>query len=297
MLDNFTSNQFKLKFDGQLNQIDANTLINSLIHMTNVIQEINIELHSGKKIEIKIKALERGSFLVHVELIETLVDHITNIFTKENIETVSYIVLTLVGLLQLKKHLRGKKEKSIKKDGDFVSIENNEGNIITVKELTYHIYSSNSTVNDAISQNFETINSDPNIAAFEVTDVEEKPLIRIEKDEFESISIKSEIIEDNVRTIVENASLNIIKLSFEDKYKWEFYYKGNKISAKVNDVEFNDLIDKGKSFAKGDKLEVELQVIQIFESSVNTFINKGYMINKVLKHIPRGEQQMFKFEE
>jgi len=118
MNGNLYSNQFKLKFDGQLHQIDANILINSLIHTTSVIQEINNELNSGKKIETKIKALERGSFLVHLEIIESFAEQFSNIFTRENIETASYIVLTLVGLLQIKKLLKGKKEKSIQKDGD-----------------------------------------------------------------------------------------------------------------------------------------------------------------------------------
>ncbi|PIP78204.1 MAG: hypothetical protein COW85_04995 [Ignavibacteria bacterium CG22_combo_CG10-13_8_21_14_all_37_15] len=297
MNGNLYSNQFKLKFDGQLHQIDANILINSLIHTTSVIQEINNELNSGKKIETKIKALERGSFLVHLEIIESFAEQFSNIFTRENIETASYIVLTLVGLLQIKKLLKGKKEKSIQKDGDSVSIENMQGDVITVKELTFNIYTHNTIVNDALSQNFETINSDPSIIGFEITDCDENPLVRIEKEDFEDLSIKSEIVEDNVRIITEGASLNIIKLSFDDKYKWEFYYKGNKISAKICDNEFNDLIDLGKSFAKGDRLEVELQLTQIFEQAVNTYINKSYQVNKVTRHIPRGEQQTLRFEE
>ncbi|MBK6626115.1 MAG: transposase [Flavobacteriales bacterium] len=69
-----TGSDFKIKFDGQQHQVDANVLISSLIHTTAVVQEVNRSLNSGKKIEIKVKALEPGSFLVHIELVEKAVD-------------------------------------------------------------------------------------------------------------------------------------------------------------------------------------------------------------------------------
>ena len=34
-------NGFKIRYDGQYHQIDANVFINSLLHITTVIQEIN----------------------------------------------------------------------------------------------------------------------------------------------------------------------------------------------------------------------------------------------------------------
>lgn len=45
-------NDFKIKFDGQQPQVDANTLVSSLIHTTSVVQEVNRFLNSGKKIEL-----------------------------------------------------------------------------------------------------------------------------------------------------------------------------------------------------------------------------------------------------
>ena len=77
---------FKIRFDGEQNQIDANTLINSLIHTTSIIQELNRNLESGKKIDVKIKALEKGSFLVHIDIIETSLQSLKTLLTKENIE-------------------------------------------------------------------------------------------------------------------------------------------------------------------------------------------------------------------
>jgi hypothetical protein len=290
-------NNFKLKFDGQLHQIDANILINSLIHTTSIIQEVNRHLDSGKKIEIKVKALEKGSFLVHIELIETALDSLRSLFTKENAELASALVTIFVGLIELKKFLKGKEAKSTETTGDKTYIKNENGDVLVVENLTLNIYQNNPVVKDALAQNFDAINNDPSITGFEITDKDEKPVIRVEREEFADLSLKSEEISNEERIIREAATLNIVRLSFEETLKWEFYYKGNRISAKIKDPNFHELINKGEAFAKGDILEVELQINQKWDESVNTYVNKSYQVNKIIRHIQRNEQQKFKFEE
>jgi hypothetical protein len=290
-------NNFKLKFDGQLHQIDANVLINSLIHTTSIIQEVNRYLDTGKKIEIKVKALEKGSFLVHLELLETALDSIKSLFTKENAELAATIVTVLVGLIEVKKFLKGRKPKSIETREEKTKIINEKGDVLIIENATFNIYENSPIVKDALSQNFDAINNDPSITGFEITDKSEKPVIRIEREEFSDLALKSEEISNDERIIKEAATLNIVRLSFEESLKWEFYYKGNKVSAKIKDPNFYELINKGESFAKGDILEVELQINQKWDESVNTFVNKSYQINKIIRHILRNEQQKFKFEE
>jgi hypothetical protein len=297
MENQIKDNNFKLKFDGQLHQIDANVLINSLIHTTSIIQEINRYLDTGKKIEIKVKALEKGSFLIHIELLETALDSLKSLFTKENIELTTNIVTILVGLISVKKFLKGRKPKSVESKEDKTKIINESGDILVIENATFNIYENSPIVKDALSQNFDAINNDPSITGFEITDKDEKPFIRIEKDEFSDLSLKSEEISNDERIIKEAATLNIVRLSFEESLKWEFYYRGNRIPAKIKDSTFYELINNGEAFAKGDILEVELQINQKWDESVNTFINKSYQINKIIRHILRNEQQKFKFED
>lgn len=289
-------NNFKIKFDGQEHQLDANTLINSLIHISSIIQEVNSYYNSGKKIEIKIKALEKGSFLINIELVESALEHLKNLLTKDNVEYAAAIIGSVIGLVELKKFLKGKKAKSVdEKTNEKVRIENEEGEVIYIENFTYNIYQKSPIIKDALAQNFETLDNDPNITAFEITDKNEVPLIRVEKVEFDGMSIKSDEITNGERVLIEAANLNILRLSFEGNLKWDFYYKGNKISAKILDKTFYELIDKGQSFAKGDILEVELQINQIWEEAVNTFINKSYSVTKILRHIPRNEQGKLDF--
>ena len=159
----------------------------------------------------------------------------------------------------------------------------------------FNIYENNPVVKDAISQNFEALNEDPAITGFEITDKEENAIVRVDKSEFSEMALQSEDINKDERKLTQAAILNIVRLSFEENLKWDFYYKGNKISARIADPNFYDLIDKGEAFAKGDTLEVELQINQKFDESVNTYVNKFYQVNKIIRHLSRNEQQKINF--
>jgi len=289
-------NDFKIKFDGEQHQVDANILVSSLIHTTTIVQEVNKYLNSGKKIEIKVKAHQRGSFFCHIELIETTLGTLKNLLTKDNIEVASAIVGTVVGLIELKKFLKGKKVKETQLQGDKTRIVNQEGNVILIENAVFNIYEHSPVVKDALAQNFDTLNNDPAITGFEITDKEERTLVRVDKSEFLDLSQKSEELEEGERKLVEAATVNVVRVSFEENLKWDFYYRGIKISAKITDPSFYELIDKGEAFAKGDILEVELQINQKFDESVNTFITKSYQVNKIVTHFSRNEQQKINFK-
>ena len=295
MTENITDNNFKIKFDGQQHQVDANVLISSLIHTTTIVQEVNRYLNSGKKIDIKVKALEKGSFLCHIELVETTLETLKNLLTKENIEVGAAIIGSFVGLIELKKFLKGKKAKEVKHLGDKTKITNHLGDILIIENATFNIYEHSPVVKDALTQNFDVLNNDPAITGFEITDKNEKPFIRVDKSEFVEMAQKSEEIEEGERRIVEAATVNIVRVSFEENLKWDFYYRGIKISAKIADPNFYELIDKGEAFAKGDILEIELQINQRFEEGVNTYVTKSYQVNKIVRHLSRNEQQKLNF--
>lgn len=294
--EKIVGNDFKIKFDGQQHQVDANVLVSSLIHTTTIVQEVNKYLNSGKKIEIKVKALEKGSFLCHIELVETTLDTLKNLLTKDNIEVGAAIVGTVVGLIELKKFLKGKKAKEVQQQGDKTKIVNKDGNVIIIENATFNIYEHSPVVKDALAQNFDALNNDPAITGFEITDKNEKALVRVDKSEFVDLSQKSEEVEEGERKIVEAATVNVVRVSFEENLKWDFYYRGIKISAKIADPSFYELIDKGEAFAKGDVLEVELQINQKFDESVNTFVTKSYQVNKIARHLSRNEQQKINFK-
>ena len=124
-------------------------------------------------------------------------------------------------------------------------------------------------------------------------------LVEIKKQEFYSLSSSGSFVELNKNEKLEtvNANLNISSLDWEFKKRWEFYYLGNKISAKMKDDAFSDRIDKGERFAKGDTLEVEMEIRLEFDESVNAYVNKGYTVTRIIKHIERLPQGRLGFND
>lgn len=280
---------FKIKFDSQRHQISANVLVSSLVHMTSVIQVLNTELNAGKKVDITIKALEKGSFLIHIGLIETALDGLRNLFTKENLDSTSELVTGFVGLIELHRFLRGKREKKNTPEGNKVKIENNHGKIIYVEKLVYNTYNNNPTVPDALSESFKTMQDDDSITGYEVKNKEEETLIRVEHEEFDPLSKKSERLDDDEKIITQVATLSIVRVSFDSKLKWEFYFEKNKITASIDDPSFHKRVDAGEAFAKGDGLKVELEIRQRLDPSINTFVNRSYRVVKIIDHMKKGE--------
>jgi hypothetical protein len=286
----------KIKFDGESNQIEANTLINSLLHFTNIVQEVNRELDTDKKVEIKINALAPGSFLVDLAIQAIGIMGASNLFSKQNLEIAGHIVKTVGGLYKAAKFLMGKEPKVIESNNQSTRIENNQGDVIYLDNRVFNIYKDNKIVRESLGQEFQTLENDPNVTGFKLLDRNDTPIVEIGREEFNSIaSIEENFTAPDEKTITKIGRLNIASLSFEPNIKWSFYYEGNKIPAKINDEEFVRLIDSGEKFAKGDSLEAELEIKQEYNKSVDAFINKSYKVTKIIKHIPRSEQPQLPF--
>jgi hypothetical protein len=285
----------KIKFGGEPNELNVNTLLKSLASLTTVIDEINVQIGGGQKLEIRVRALEKGSFLIHLGLMPMEVLEMI----KANWETVSKVIATLVNLLNLRKLLRGEKPEKIEEKGNDLIIPSKSGSTVLVDKRTFNIYNSNVRINEALSENFEALKADSSIESFEVQDVEERTLFESPRTEFSDMAVwgQLEIPQENIKIINELATLNIFKLVWDKTRKWEFYYHGNKISAIISDDSFFKMIDKGEAFAKGDSLEVELQFKQKFDTSVNTHITilDSYQVTRVIKHVARPKQEKFDF--
>jgi hypothetical protein len=66
---------FKLKFDGKINEVSAETLGYSLVNITTIVQEVSADVAFGQRVEIKVKGTAPGSFLVHLT-IQSILDGI-----------------------------------------------------------------------------------------------------------------------------------------------------------------------------------------------------------------------------
>jgi len=143
---------------------------------------------------------------------------------------------------------------------------------------------------------FGALESDSSVTDFEIIDEKNKQIFESKRDEFANLATSS--IEEDRRRQTEtlSATVNVLRLAFEEQYKWEFYHKGRKISAKITDSNFLKRIDGGEKFAKGDSLHVRLKIEREFDSTVNTYVDRSYEIVQVIKHIPRPPQEKLELE-
>jgi hypothetical protein len=205
--------------------------------------------------------------------------------------TILEIIKTLKEFIEIKINLKGEKPKSIEKEGDKKKITNTNGDIYYIENVTGNLIVNNVIANEAIADGMRQLQSDKTIEDFEIENSNKSPIVKVEQDSFKYFSPLPNNEESEKKQVkVDETHLNVFKIVFDVKYKWEFLYKGIKISAKITDKDFQDRVKTGERFANGDILHVKLQINQFFDLQANTFVNKSYEVMKVIKHIPRGEQ-------
>lgn len=274
-------NSIQIKFQGEAHQIDANTLVNTLIHYNAVLTQINNEYGQGaKKINLVVNAVEKGSFVIDVSVVESL---IKSVFSSSSVEYIANVIGIFGGVFAAYKTLKGKPAKS---DADKASIHIEQHNY-EINQTIVNIYNDSST-RDAISKSFKTASEDPNVEGIVITS-QGKDMVQVGKSDFRELIYEDFDSESDVPDMSDeidtNARLTILKLSFEKGARWEFIYKGFKIAMNVKDDALMDIIDKGARFGKGDAIRVTLKIIKKFNPEYNAMVNHSYKIVEFHEHI------------
>lgn len=278
----------KVRFDGQVHQIDVDTLMVSLLQLSNMTRGIVEDLSPGATVKIMISAPERGSFVIDLEIIQKAEEALVRFAP-----FVPQAVQTILNLMKIKLLLKGRKPDQVKTRDDGTTIIIKDNAEIIINNYTFDTYSKNEPVNTAISKMFAGIAENPEIQAVEL-DAPGIGEFRAEHADFASMGRPNELIAWDKTVIVEEAVLSIVKIVFEKTRVWEFVYKGIKISALITDNGFWDQVDNMR-FGKGDTLRVDLEIAKVYDEEIHCFVNKFYRVLKVRKHEP-GPQQL-RFDE
>jgi hypothetical protein len=289
---------YTFKYEGELEYIDIGTFITSQLHFTNIINEVKSELYPEQKLDIKVKPLPKGSWQIELMMLLSSVE--TEIFTPGNvIGALTLIITAVVGIIQIKQALKGKKPQKIIEQDEKITIQSAENVEINTTKQIYNIYANNLSVNYSLKKTFEVIDNDEEIDGIRLINEREEELMRIDRPQFRDISADNEIFEEQSQeTVIKEAGLRIFKVVFGEGYKWQFYYMGNKISVDVKDHNFINRVESGdEDFSSGDQIIADLIIKQLYDKRVDTFINKSYTIERVLQHIKRPEQGKMDFKE
>ena len=279
----------QIVFEGQNSQVDANTLINVLIHYQTVITEANKELGGGSKtINLKINAIEKGSFIIDVSLVES----IKEVFTGGTMGYLADLCAVVGGVYGAYKLLKGRPAKT-EQDQKAIQIENKSSKANTIINKTIINVYNQPVTREAISKSIETADSDPNVEGFRVDSGGDKSTT-FKKDDFkqyiyDDFDEENEILSEKQEIV--DAILTIIALNFESGSRWQFIYNGFKIPMIVKDDALMKKIDEGERFGKGDAIHVKMKIVKRYNPQYNAYENKSYKIVEFLEHIEAPKQQ------
>lgn len=283
--------KMKIVFNGDSGQIDANTLIAALGHYQYIMETANKELGGAKTVELKVNAIEKGSFVIDVEIVENF---IKNLFSEKSLTYVSSIITIVSGVYGAYKLLKGRAART-DKEKDSIRIKGND-NVLINKSIV-NIYNQ-IPVREAISKTIEAADKDSSVEGLTIEG--EGDVVRFDREEFKEMIHRNFDSEDFLppdRTVDEVAYLSIVSMSFESGYQWQFMYKGFKIPIRIKEGALMEIIDKGERFGKGDMIEVTLEITQRFNPAFRAYENVRYRIKEFHRHIPVPEDSdLFKLQ-
>ncbi len=291
------SNQLIISFGNEANEIEIETLLYSLLYTSSIVQETNRVIDPEKQIEIKINALAKGSFEVHIELVERM---FASLFSQSSITYVAGLTTIVGGLYQLHKHLKGRKPKKVEKEGEKVCITNYEGEQTVVLEQTYYVYNRSPKVRQSAAKQFDTLSKNADVEDFTLRS-ERGEDVHIERDEFDTLSREIPIREEQPEpqvNILREQELLITRPSFVKELKWDFVYNGQRVSARMDEGVFRRIVEEGEQFAKGDKMLVDLEETRYWDAELGAYMitKESYKIKDYIKHI-KGASDSKLFDE
>ncbi len=284
-----------LHFQTDGERINAYTLASTLVAVADSAKAANQSINPGYDVEIVVEALGSGSFRAKIKSIYTTAN---NLFSGR---TLQVIALAIIANYVYERTLSLDDSVRVEVRTDEVIIERGEERLIvprTVYDATRNV-EKDPQFTKAISRTLEAMRDDDKIQSFGIVkDMRSpKPDIVVPRSVMQSI-VSTPSDETSVRVIEEQCSLQILKAILEkSRRKWEFVWRGVKISAPIVDDKFySDFSSHKITIAPGDELKVKLAIKQERDEATGIFTNVGYQVTEVYEHIPGIKQDPLEYE-
>jgi len=285
-----------LYFGTSDHKINAYSLAASLIAFADAVRKANKQINPGYDVEIVVEALEEGSFRV---ILQAIYKAAGNIFSKE---TLKAIAISIVSSIIYEKVFTTQPIITI--NTNEVIIESNGEKLIVPRQIyeQAEIVKKNDSIQSSVNKIFEAVNSDDSVSSFGITNSMQNkvPELTIPKSRIkEVVELSPNTNEESINVIEEeNEKLEIVKAILErGSRKWEFIWRGIRISAPVLDDDFyNRFFNHDIKIAPGDILEVKLKITQRKLPDISVYENIKYEVVCVKNHTPRFVQEKLKIE-
>ena len=285
-----STDRFVLHFETQRHQLNAYALATSLVGLAEAVREASLLLNPGYSVEVVVEALDQGSFEA---VVKTIFSKTNSVFAQEAAKAIIYGVIASYIFLKMS----GPSEPVIIVNDNSVIVEYGDTKLIVprnVYEATKQVEKSK-RFEGAIGQVFRGAESDTTVTSLRFDPPGGRwPGPKVPRDHFGIFEVQS-VTEDGDKVVIEYAHLEISRaILARGKRKWEFYWRGVKISAPVTDQLFYDKFFARKvTIAPGDVLRAAVRITQRQDPDSGIYINRSYEVIEVLEHLPRLRQQEF----
>lgn len=281
--------ELKIHFGVDEHYINASTLSQSLINITDLIRTIDLVINPGYEIEILVEGTGPGSFRIDIRKGLNNLRH--NIFNADNFKNFA------IGIFTTMVWEMANPEKPIvviNNDKEYI-LQRGDERIVLPKnaEQYYDSIKRNDSINNALSKTFETIKQDKRIhyMEFSPTNNIDNASVYVERERFDNFILTEN--NDDLKEEIITTKLTIIRAVLEKgNRKWQFLWNGIKISAPIKDESFySDFAAHNITIAPGDNLEVSLKIIKIKDADSQLYFNKDYEVAKVIRHNSNNSSQ------
>lgn len=281
--------RFVLYFDTPRKQINAVALATALVGLADAVREANTLVNPGYTVEVVVEALESGSFQA---VISTVYNKGKDLFGSEPVRNIVYGIVSAYIFQQA---LAPDTKPVIIVQNNQVVIESGNDRVIVPKEVfeAKERLERSERFRGSVNNIIAGANADKTVAGVGVkTDnAPRRPEIYVPRERFIVFDGRREDEEDS-REIIEYANLEISRaILARGSRKWEFFWRGIKVSAPLLDERFYDRFFAHEiTIAPGDALRVALRITQKRHPDTGIFINERYEVVEVFEHIPRMQQ-------
>ncbi|CAG1004128.1 hypothetical protein [Geobacter sp.] len=224
-------NSVVIHFDTEDNRINAYTLASTLVSLADAAKAANNTLNCGYEIEIVVEALGPGSFRAKIRAVYT---SSKNLFAKE---VLLGVVIGVLGNYIYERTLSVDNKVIVEVKTDEVIVQKGQDRVVIPRNVYDATRKAEKNPNfvKAMSKTFETIASDEKINGIGLVAAMDSPPPNIIIPKMVLQQMATNTPEDpDARVIYEQVDLQIIKAILDkSKRKWEFMWRGIKISAPV----------------------------------------------------------------
>jgi hypothetical protein len=283
--------RFVLYFDTPRREVNALALASALIGLSDAVREANAAVNPGYRVEVVVEALGDGSFQA---IVRTIYGKARDLFSNEAVKAIVYgIIATHIYEVALKTDTPPK----ITVSPEYVIVESGKDKIVVPRDVyeAKKQLEKSDRFNSAVGQVFHGAAADPEVGGLGLkTDTTKAPPpIYVPREKFAIFDNRR--MDEGSREVIEFATLEISRaILVRSNRKWEFFWRGVKISAPVLDPRFYDRFFSHEiRIAPGDALRVALRIVQSQDPDTGIFKNERYEVVEVFEHVARLRQDGF----